>query len=336
MKAERQQKESQQINPVQSKCERSRLSFVDNRLQIVNQTKLVNLIQRETDIRYGELTPDGCGTQVHAFLDPDDMKEGKSPPSSRPPWWPSLKSISPTIANFVERYLVQGHLLNHHVGGPDKMENLTPITASANSTMETYFESKVKKYFNSENKGKYDLFYVIKAHYHNEAPPTAEEICGSKLDFDSKEKLNSSGLLNRFCDWISAEYTAYEHGSNKAVESPNGYWVKNENSELRGVYENKPEEDPIGISVELGFGYTEDEPLMIDVHFSYTDFKEWRTRVDQLAEELTGHPIEYVDYPFMDEFEHKVSPENFVEKYKDDLIRHFGLNDTFYKIESAD
>ena len=52
MKAERQQKESQQINPVQSKCERSRLSFVDNRLQIVNQTKLVNLIQRETDIRY--------------------------------------------------------------------------------------------------------------------------------------------------------------------------------------------------------------------------------------------------------------------------------------------
>jgi hypothetical protein len=46
MKAERQQKEPQKADPIQSKRERSKLSFVDNRLQVISQMKLVKSIQQ--------------------------------------------------------------------------------------------------------------------------------------------------------------------------------------------------------------------------------------------------------------------------------------------------
>lgn len=46
MKAERQQKESQKAEPIQSKRERTNLSFRNNRLQAVGQTKLIKSIQR--------------------------------------------------------------------------------------------------------------------------------------------------------------------------------------------------------------------------------------------------------------------------------------------------
>lgn len=39
---------------------------------------------------------------------------------------------------------VQGHLLNHHVHGPGKLENLVPITRSLNTQMEKDVESKIK------------------------------------------------------------------------------------------------------------------------------------------------------------------------------------------------
>lgn len=45
MKAERQQKEPQKADPIQSKRERSKLSFVDNRPQMTSQSKLINALQ---------------------------------------------------------------------------------------------------------------------------------------------------------------------------------------------------------------------------------------------------------------------------------------------------
>lgn len=46
MKAERQQKEPQKTEPIQSKRERSKLRFIDNRPQMANQAKLVGSIQK--------------------------------------------------------------------------------------------------------------------------------------------------------------------------------------------------------------------------------------------------------------------------------------------------
>lgn len=47
MKAELQHKEPQKADPIQSKRERSKLSFVDNRLQTVSLMKLINSIQKK-------------------------------------------------------------------------------------------------------------------------------------------------------------------------------------------------------------------------------------------------------------------------------------------------
>lgn len=50
MKAERQQKESQKAEPIQSKRERSKLNFVDNRSQTASQTKLLKSIQKKENL----------------------------------------------------------------------------------------------------------------------------------------------------------------------------------------------------------------------------------------------------------------------------------------------
>lgn len=50
MKAERQHKEPQQVEPIQSKGVRSKLGFIDNRSQRSNQTKLINLIQKKDNL----------------------------------------------------------------------------------------------------------------------------------------------------------------------------------------------------------------------------------------------------------------------------------------------
>ena len=47
MKAERQHKEPQQAAPIQSKQEKAKLSFVDNKPQTASQTKLVQSIQKK-------------------------------------------------------------------------------------------------------------------------------------------------------------------------------------------------------------------------------------------------------------------------------------------------
>lgn len=47
MKAEKQHKEPQQADPIQSKQEKTKLSFVDNRPQAASQTKLIQSIQKK-------------------------------------------------------------------------------------------------------------------------------------------------------------------------------------------------------------------------------------------------------------------------------------------------
>jgi hypothetical protein len=53
---------------------------------------------------------------------------------------------------------VQGHLLNHHVHGPGIKKNLIPITRRANSRMERWGESMIKKAVLDENR---TLRYIV-------------------------------------------------------------------------------------------------------------------------------------------------------------------------------
>jgi hypothetical protein len=61
---------------------------------------------------------------------------------------------------------VRGHLLNHHVHGPGINRNLTPITRSANTRMESVFESNIKGAVLSKNQV---LKYEVEMHF----PPSA-------------------------------------------------------------------------------------------------------------------------------------------------------------------
>jgi hypothetical protein len=199
-------------------------------------SSFADTLQRKSDITHGGKKND-CGISIEAYIDSQDVPVGKSPPSSRPNWWGGLKGLSPEIKNFAENYLVQGHLLNHHVGGPDVMENLTPITGSANTTMLNFFEKSVK---DSVTKG-HDVVYHIAATYHHSAAPTADEIAGSNLDSTQKQTLDKSGYLSYFCDWIYAHYDIYDHVGDKAkLGTPKtgskGLWVKNESAEKKGTF----------------------------------------------------------------------------------------------------
>lgn len=123
------------------------------------------------DVRFGPLYH-GSGTKMQANIrvkDIDDLWGAGSSPSVQPPWWSAMRSSDPSIDDFASRQLVQGHLLNDNIGGPGSdMQNLTPITKSANSTHNKKVEEKIKKV--AKTKGFYQIEYDVEADY--SAPPT--------------------------------------------------------------------------------------------------------------------------------------------------------------------
>ena len=72
-----------------------------------------------------------------------DMKNG-SEKTINPSWWPKNPPEDPAVVEYMKSYIRQGHLLNAKIGGPgNERKNLTPITASTNSTHFTNIEKKV-------------------------------------------------------------------------------------------------------------------------------------------------------------------------------------------------
>ncbi|MFF0754232.1 DUF4157 domain-containing protein [Streptomyces sp. NPDC004267] len=83
----------------------------------------------------------GSGTSMQANLVAGQVPNDGSGvnPNTRPPWWRELQNVNrpnydPNTAQWFSDNMVQGHLLNHRIGGPgNTMENLTPFTKTANS-----------------------------------------------------------------------------------------------------------------------------------------------------------------------------------------------------------
>lgn len=124
--------------------------------------------QRTHDVWFGTLSPGGCGTEMKALLDPSDDAVG-STPSVRPPWWQQMMSDPNTNSQWVSRNVVQGHLLNEHLGGPgNDMRNLTPFAKSTNSQHHSYVEKVAKS---THSRGDV-LHYEVKADY-SKSPPAA-------------------------------------------------------------------------------------------------------------------------------------------------------------------
>jgi Domain of unknown function (DUF4157) len=121
---------------------------------------------QEHGVKFGQLVND-CGSFMEAWLYPSDDIEG-SKPSVRPSWWDAMRADPATDENWVSHNIVQGHLLNEHLGGPgNDMRNLTPFAKSTNSQHHAYVERAAKSIKKSGN----ILHYVVEATYRPSPPP---------------------------------------------------------------------------------------------------------------------------------------------------------------------
>lgn len=104
-----------------------------------------------TQIVYGSADSRLGGTMLVAHpLGPDNLDKGSRPSQDAnfPPIWPEIAKKRDG-----HRLYIKGHLLNQKLGGPgDKLENITPITYSANATHENRVESILKETVTKKSK----------------------------------------------------------------------------------------------------------------------------------------------------------------------------------------
>ncbi|MFD4666567.1 eCIS core domain-containing protein [Streptomyces halstedii] len=167
-------------------------------------------------VNYGGVNGNGVGTTMHAELWPGQLGKG-SAPQEQPSWWPKGGATGTWFQNF----MVQGHLLNHNVGGPGVMKNMTPITASANSE----HHAKVEKKFKDEvlNKG-HVVEYFVEADYSTH--PAAKDFKTGDANVDADIDANYAAKL---AGKIHAEYTIYD---TKGKELGDDAWLI-ENNRLK-------------------------------------------------------------------------------------------------------
>ncbi|CQR59545.1 eCIS core domain-containing protein [Streptomyces leeuwenhoekii] len=153
-------------------------------------------------VNYGGVNGNGVGTTMHAELWPGQLGKG-SAPQEQPSWWPKGGATGTWFQNF----MVQGHLLNHNVGGPGVMKNMTPITASANSAHHAKVEKSVKD--EVLNKG-HVVEYDVKADYSTH--PAAKDFKTGDANVDADIDANYAAKL---AGKIHAEYTIYDTNGNE-------------------------------------------------------------------------------------------------------------------------
>ena len=184
------------------------------------------VVQRFGYINYGGLTH-GSGTEVHVGIlgknDPD-LGQGSSP-SVRPAWWPT----SGDAADYFSTYVVQGHLLNEHLGGPGTtMANLTPITKSTNSTHFRKVEDDVKQAVANNHQ----VEYRVRADYSSH-PPISD--FGSNIPLAAQNDI--ANYLPYMAGEIAADYTLYDQKTSKEVGGlPGELLIKNEGAHLKGPF----------------------------------------------------------------------------------------------------
>lgn len=179
-------------------------------------------VQRHQGLTYGALNND-CGTSMSVVIEGQrdaDVGNGSSP-SVEPSWWPRSAPHSQSVINFASKYLVQGHLLNEHLGGPgNTMDNLTPITKSTNSQHNKKVEQYVKKLVNDDCDVQYDVSADFSAH------PDAVEFGLSAGD---------QAFVDNFSDKIVAGYTATDPTTGNVV-AQDQWEIKNEGAAMKGVF----------------------------------------------------------------------------------------------------
>ncbi len=103
------------------------------------------ILERETIAGSG----DGKKMVAHPLsLNPGGLAGGQ--PYGESPLWRAVSRRKRRVGG--NTFYVRGHLLNHHVHGAGSIENMVPITGTANGRMERLAESDVKGAVMNQNK----------------------------------------------------------------------------------------------------------------------------------------------------------------------------------------
>jgi hypothetical protein len=134
---------------------------------------------------------------------------------------------------------VQGHLLNHNLGGEGRRFNLTPINKKANSDHLHQVEQDVKETVNDPS-GKNVMFYQVKAVYGTH-PETAElkdlkaKAKTRPLKKDDAELLEAHKAEQKLC--TEFQYKAYD------MTFDGDKWIRDKNAKPKtGTVEHNLED----------------------------------------------------------------------------------------------
>lgn len=168
-------------------------------------------------VNYGGVNQDDVGTTMQAEIDPMAPVMG-SKPSTRPSWWPGCTTAAGKA--WMKNYMVQGHLLNEHLGGPgNTMDNLTPITKSANSEHHAKVEKKVKALAQTDL-----VRYHVTADYTRH--PTGADLTG----IPGRNVVNNdldANVAPKLAYQLYAEYNAYNRNTGRQTKT-DGWEINNE------------------------------------------------------------------------------------------------------------
>jgi hypothetical protein len=131
--------------------------------ELAEQIEILNKDQSRpaSVISYGGADGLGGGISAEATILSNDHPPG-NPPGDNAKIWDDLGDLGAGKGKSVRQtHYVQGHLLNHNLGGPGLRFNLTPITKRANNKHKADVESTVKAEVNKKN-GKV-IYYKVTA-----------------------------------------------------------------------------------------------------------------------------------------------------------------------------
>jgi hypothetical protein len=140
-----------------------------------------------------------------------------SEPNDEPKIWTSLGSL------IQKKNYVQGHLLNHNLGGEGRRFNLSPINKKANSDHLNQIEKTVKKAVNTDKKV---VSYKVNVEYgsHAEKPKRLQELeaqmATRKLSPDEETELKEFQAEQRLCTSFRFEMAELLHNGTEWAPKP--------------------------------------------------------------------------------------------------------------------
>lgn len=144
--------------------EKSKPRGIDETVHATNVEKAFNELAEQIEIlnkdaarpasviSYGGTASKGAAVSAEATILSSDHPPG-NPPGDNADIWAELGNLGEGLGKTVRQHsYVQGHLLNHNLGGPGMRFNLTPITKRANNKHKAEVETTLKAEVNKKSR----------------------------------------------------------------------------------------------------------------------------------------------------------------------------------------